>query len=336
MISFSATEVKMVGTLKSIIYNRLPCWYELSFDSNRTALILRVHQDFIDEIGLVMPNQRFIDSFLQDFGFATYCNSLDFDFGFDCCCHYEGVDKDRFTNFVIPIPQIVVFSDKVCPDCKGTGKDPKRSYQYNRCLACRGTGKKRNDNDWHLAKAISATLFFFFLRAGLAENETSARIPQLMTIHTVCLNQTQHAGELGGELSIPLMNWLKYFENDQIFTTVIDSMRRAYYAMFGETAVERCEVRAYMHDHGRLSIDCPGDRTGIFICCTESLKPEKGNEFMSHNVDTCAQQLTLLVGLASLCDLARHDPIYHKLDDPSSFIYSQKTDLLRRTRLFRS
>jgi len=299
---------------RCIKYSTLPCWYELSYDVAKKALILRIHQDFATQIEQsVMPNTRLVDLFLQDFGFNTYQSRLNADFGFDSCCQYAGIDEDQFTNFIIPIPQIVTFSHELCADCYGTGKDKKRGYDNERCLSCRGTGEQRNDHNWQTARAISATLNFFLLRASLIDTNTSARRPQLATIQTVCA-VGQHGGELGGDLSIPLMNWLKSVPRDQIFPSVIDTMKTAWYKMFRST-VENCEIQAYVHGGGRITIDCPGDRTGIFICQTERLQSEHGNKFTSHDVDTCAQQITLLVGLASLCDLARlENPACTRLD----------------------
>ena len=58
-------------------------------------------------------------------------------------------------------------------------------------------------------------------------------------------------------------------------------------------------------DNGFLTLECPGDACGIYL--THHVRyVGQGCEFSCHNVDSPAQSLTLLAGIASLVGQADH------------------------------
>jgi hypothetical protein len=58
--------------------------------------------------------------------------------------------------------------------------------------------------------------------------------------------------------------------------------------------------RFEISEKGGLIIDCPGDACGINPSGWSQISPDRGYKFGCHNVDTPAQQLILLIGLAVL------------------------------------
>ncbi len=68
------------------------------------------------------------------------------------------------------------------------------------------------------------------------------------------------------------------------------------------------KMQAFVFDaYGSLMIETPGNACGINA--DWDCESGKGYEFSSHNVGSPAQQLSLLVGLATLHDLVRQDTI---------------------------
>jgi hypothetical protein len=63
----------------------------------------------------------------------------------------------------------------------------------------------------------------------------------------------------------------------------------------GELPMDDIDVRAIIKSGERIHFDCPGDSCGL----DSSYNANHGKvEFIGHNVDTAAQQLMLLAGLA--------------------------------------
>ena len=74
--------------------------------------------------------------------------------------------------------------------------------------------------------------------------------------------------------------------------------------------MDKMNTTTWVRDNGWLSIGCSGDRTGLHPSSFGSIGIGRGYQFSCHNVDTSMQQLTLLVGLATLCDKVRKEMVY--------------------------
>jgi hypothetical protein len=121
-------------------------------------------------------------------------------------------------------------------------------------------------------------------------------------------------GSLGGQYSVPLCNWLGILRTESlkrdkrpVIIEIVEAMQLTYQTIFDSNQYKEYDFRASIdHDDGWINISCPGDACDIN---PSNGRVEKGlgYEFSSHNVDTPAQQLTLLVGLAALHDKARRE-----------------------------
>lgn len=292
---------------KWIIRENVPCWYELSWREKEPAIILRVHQDFIDSIPAVTSENFMVASFMKSFKFQRFSGDWQEKFGFDDgVFEYQGKQENGFLEYAISIPRIKIITEKPCKECNGTGKDlhwQERFQEEIKCHHCSGSGFEL-DYNWPLARAVSASFTIFFILSRYPEIETSAPFPQLMAIDTMTGTDMWHSGSLGGEFSIPMTQWLASHENDnETILKIVEAEKIAYCRMF-EGDDGRYGFRANIRQGGGLSIDCPGDACGIH---PDSWGIEKGRgyKFSCHNVDTAAQQLTLLAGLAALHDHVR-------------------------------
>ena len=297
---------------KTITRHIIPCWYELGWQENPPALILRIHQDFIKNNTRTFNSELPIVKGLQkEFGFKNFCGDLSKNFGFNDAFIHQKKEND-FEEYKIFIPKIKKDLGGKCSYCNGSGKDETFGFP-EKCITCSGTGKKFT-YDWKNVIAISASLTLIFILLSFPEKETTAKIPQLMTVQTIT-KKDMHGGSLGGELSLFMRTFLASLWKGKSTPIIemIQAMKTAYYYMFepeSEDGLTGSYIRAGVFSElGWLNTDCPGDACG--------LNPENGAEyrmkeglgykFDCHNVDTSAQQLTLLAGLAALHDKARRE-----------------------------
>jgi len=290
---------------KTLTWDILPCWYELSWDAEHVGIILRVHQDFINTVKPIPSDARIFEGYEEVFGFTDFQTGFDKDFGFDNSFLRLG-EKDGFVEFFIKIPAIKFITAETCDDCNGSGHD---EFRDGKCFHCNGTGKVVRYR-YQEAQKISATFSVFFMLARGTKHETSAKIPQLMTVVT-STRPGMHGGAMGGEFSIPLTKWLCSVGSagGQVeILAVSEAMARAWDHMYELGELDRYYTRAWVADeYGWLNTQCPGNATGLAAEWNSGhdVKEGKGYRFSGHNVDTAGQQLTLLAGLAALHDLAR-------------------------------
>lgn len=292
-----------MGEIKLLTRENIPCWYELSFQNLNPAVIaLRVHNDFIKNAKPIPDNQWMVAGLKQEFGFTNFVGNFEGNFGFDGAFFRAG-EIEEFAKFEVPIP-LIRKERGICRECKGLGKD-----EFGDCLWCMGEGKEYS-LDWKPAHAISASFTVFSMWSRFPKKETSCPLPQLMTVQTITQAES-HGGSLSGEFSIPLCDWLKQLEekaNREVLEAVTEAMWSAYTEMFNRPKLyPKYQFRAWIHDGGRLTLDCPGDACGIYIPPESTWREGRGREFSCHNVDNPMQQITLLAGLAALHDKARRE-----------------------------
>jgi len=294
-----------------ITHADLPAWYELSFDARRATIILRVHRDFIRNAKVAATSESpIVKDFIEKFGFQQFDGNFTKNFGFDRAFHLRNVCPDGFNEFTIKLPQVERETGEPCRDCKGTGKNWE-AHDF-RCFDCRGTGKAR-ELSWHEVYAISASFTVFSHLAYCPDWGTgspSSRIStrsQLLTVQTITV-QSMHGGSLYGMFSIPLVRWLSRLPENTHLKKVEDAMKAAHNRMLGWRSYNRHEFRVRLqNEKGGLQMDCPGNACGLHPSDMFHSGFKEGYDFSCHNVDTPMQQLTLIAGLAALCDLARKE-----------------------------
>jgi hypothetical protein len=295
--------------IKMLTYERIPCWYELSFRKDKPAILLRIHKDFIAHDGPINETAPIVIGFMSHFKFKKFSGSLNGNFGFDDSFIFEGIKED-FAEFAVNIPAVKKYSGKKCEYCKGSGKD---RLLDDECLRCEGTGKDWFC-DWKLAFAISASFTTIFHWMEFPKKETSSLLPQLMTVFTITRDE-MHGGSLGGEYSVELCNWMRslYLRDKDRYVVIemTEAMTIAHKKMFGafRFGQERDIWAKIESSNGRLNVNCPGDACGLHPADSFGPERERGYKFACHNVDNSMQQITLLAGLAALHDKARKEGV---------------------------
>lgn len=286
--------------MKMLTRDIIPCWYELSWQAKPPAIVLCIHKDFIAEMGRVPQISLHTEVLQNQLSLGLF--SVDFERGFGFNAMFQRIgERDGFVEFAAELPQVRKVTGKKCWSCKGSKRDP---LLRRKCLYCEGTGK---EEAFYMsgAYALSASLTVFTQYARFPENETTATKPQLLTVQTITLRDA-HGGDISGEYSIPLCEWLKRLGERVAIPEMAGAMLIAHRRMLGRPDIyDASSFWASVERNGWLNISCPG--SGCGLSPNESTDYGRGCRFSSHNVDTPMQQLTLLAGLAALHDRARRE-----------------------------
>lgn len=289
--------------IKLITNENIPCWYELSWLKEKVGILLRVHKDFAESAPVLTAGDHIPRYFIEEFKFSKFSGDLKSDFGFDGTFIFNGEHED-FCEFLVPFPKIFKWAEEKCRWCKGAKTDP---ITGDKCGSCNGSGKE-HFLDWRPARAISASFNVFFSLAYSPETETSAKLPQLMTVNVVTARDL-NGGSLGGYFGIDLYNWLKSLEDGTPFPAITQAMTDAEEKMFRKLGrFDRREFQAFISSQGCIALQVQGNACDISNEADWHFgKGKLGCRFGCHNVDSPMQQLELLAGLSALHDLARKE-----------------------------
>jgi len=280
----------------------IPCWYELSWRKKIPAIRVMIHKDFIKDAIIIDENVPIVVALSKEFGFNGFVGDFERNFGFDNS-FVRGKETEEFVEFIAKIPKIKKIG-KICSYCKGSGKDEDLD---SKCLWCHGE-KKESLYDWKSAYAISASFNVLFMLLFSFEKEIQSNLFQLIEVSTA-IHKGMHGGSLGGQFSVQLCNWMDSLRESgkSSIVEMIEAMRLAYKVMMGRNPYDWNDFRASVdYEGGWLNTSCPGNACGLnpdFMAPKEGL----GYNFGCHNVDTPAQQITLIAGLAALHDKARKE-----------------------------
>jgi len=135
---------------------------------------------------------------------------------------------------------------------------------------------------------------------------------QEINFSTICNNHSVvgHGHGVDGYVSGHLWSWIRGQAGSGIPEEVVRAMRQAWRATapgFAKKYSHHCSAVA--HEDGRFLLKCFGNACdlGVYPDAIWEGMGEKPVHFSCHNLDSAEQQLTLLAGLAKLCELARKE-----------------------------
>lgn len=204
------------------------------------------------------------------------------------------------------IPQIEKETGKKCKECRGKGRNIDLDMD---CLRCGGNGKE-TIMDWKEANRISATLSLLSLlftnpKKEWFENLQSSR-RQLLSFEIFF---REGCAPLSAVLSEDFANVLRSISRKEL-PGVKEALKTSYLHMFLSFGrFDDYHYKAYVQDGGQLILDVPGSACGLYVDGFDmSLMRNSGPMKLDcHNVDTHAQQLSLLCGLAALAGTVRRE-----------------------------
>ena len=73
---------KYLEDIKSILFERMPCWYELSWREQLGVggMALRIHKDFASGVKPIPKDAPIVEHFKRDFGFTKFGREFGKDF----------------------------------------------------------------------------------------------------------------------------------------------------------------------------------------------------------------------------------------------------------------
>ncbi|HEY4496404.1 MAG TPA: hypothetical protein VJC04_03585, partial [Candidatus Paceibacterota bacterium] len=281
--------------MKLMQYDRIARKYHLLWHSNQKSIIVQIHNDCVKSFKPVSIDSPWVRAMSQthdaDGLLDSFCGDLSSDyFGFNRSIKRTGQSGD-YLDFSVPVPEIKKETGAVCQECGATGK--REGFEI--CHYCDGSGKMYV-YDWRTAYLVTSNLSLLFDTLDLCD-ETSAKEYQYVTV-TMMAQYGQHGSSLGGCFGIDFNGFINQdsMAKKLALTNAVEAMRTAYDQMMICQDYDRFRVNA---DNGFLTLDCPGDACGIYLTHHDG-KAEQGCQFSCHNVDSPAQSLTLLAGIASL------------------------------------
>lgn len=168
---------------------------------------------------------------------------------------------------------------------------------------------------WYEAASLSASLglFTYLARAYTDISRTNSTLPQTFLVD---LQTEREKRDIWIDLTKDAVRWLAQQEETEAQPQIVGSMKKAYETMMGREARRDEFVRARIRKPYWLNLQVPGDRVGLdpggySASLDDTGKPIlMGYRLLPHNVDNSLQQLTLLVGVASLGE----DVVNHRVN----------------------
>lgn len=275
----------------------VPCWYELSFlDHNPPVLVLKIRKEFLAE-NILRRSTLEVERLQKEFGFGKFEFSRSKGFGFKWSFKAVG-ERDRFAEFAVTVPQIESTVPVGCIDCNYTGVDVLNSLE--KCKSCRASRKKLQI-DMHKAREISGSLAVIMRFLAKGKNQTQSESKQLLTLLLVC-RKGMGGGEINAQFSSGLEKWLisqPHGVLDKVSQAIVKAWDRLYLNT-GKVRLDGCLGR--ITSSKSLLLTCPGNCEWIYPPSEPEFLEEEGD---ADTVDTPAQQIAILCGLAALHDLAR-------------------------------
>ncbi|QQG42334.1 MAG: hypothetical protein HYW15_02345 [Candidatus Giovannonibacteria bacterium] len=284
--------------MKILLHEDIPRWYSFEWQDKPPRILVSIHKRFLEHLRPYPDGDSTIEHLKEEFGFTKFDWSFRKGFGFDDAIRL--VKDEEFKVFEARLPKVFQLTDKVCRNCEGTGRDELRG---GKCLYCEGK-KKEHDYVWTPAFAVSCSLNLFLDSAYYFQESSGTPKKQLLCVqlHTA---HGMHGGELSGVYSPSLVEWLRAHRGR--IPEMEDAMRRAYVRMLRADYLDNLSfIASVENDKGWLNVSCPGSACGLHPT-DHFMRDGYGFQFSSHNVDTPAQQLTLLAGLAALYNKVDQD-----------------------------
>jgi hypothetical protein len=155
--------------------------------------------------------------------------------------------------------------------------------------------------------AASATLKIFFEKMYDSDEETGSELPQLLAIEGMRVERGDYGSLFWVFVGKVLVPWLANHSDNSAISEMISAMASANRFMFpSDNPINLSSFQAKFTKPKSIALECPGNVCSLAPkgACNES---DNGYKLIPHNIDDPLQQLTLLVGVAKMYELARKE-----------------------------
>jgi len=282
--------------MKILSHESMSRWYTLSFDEKRQGILISVDREFAKSVivpvdsPIVYYNSKKLDA---DGLFDRFSPSMDEEFGWNGSLK-KVAEFEETVDYLFAFPKYEITTHRPCMDCSGTGKN---EFEES-CHYCNGD-KVKIFMDYRNVSISAISLSLFFDCAHFYQGETLSKKPQLLLLSTI-VQAGLHGGSLSGKFGFEMANYLHLLTGD-LFKKLTKAMMFAHASMVKIRSDYKFGFR-YGGKGGRIYISCPGEACDVLME-PNHYNSKSGGEISCHNVDSAFQQITLLTGLAKLCDL---------------------------------
>ncbi len=213
----------------------------------------------------------------------------------------NGLYRELSKGMIIYSPRLPRYKMETCSNCKGSGRhDP--IFGDEKCFCCNGTGNEAK-TQWRDILILRANLKLLFEALNYDEYSIGkgAKVPD-MRIKLTVAKPDMHSASIQIPFKETVLLWLQGIsENKRIeIKEVNNAMIKAGDLMSKVREFTKHSFQTYCQN-GSLVMNVPGNATGIYLGSFEGF-PDTMN---CHNMDTGAQQLSILAGLAQLHSMFR-------------------------------
>ena len=257
--------------------------YKLGIEDEGQTLLIKIPESNWPEVIKALKNKR-KNSLTKEFRLreVTYPNPLPWGFG----PVFMDTLEENYRAIRCELPQF-----------------------FSECVHADDTAHQRT---WQHAKGVSTSISWLLDAADyVSQNSTPpSNHSQLLQVQLGIMldRHTMVSAPISAGFSPQLRNWLRENMGEKVRQKISQWMENAYLRMFGQQTVDSFDkhhLGLFIRDQNWITFKCPGDRCDLYPNCTSVRTNHQGWEFIDHNVDTPMQQLTLLIGVASLATLAQ-------------------------------
>ncbi|MDO8638903.1 MAG: hypothetical protein Q7R43_04975 [Candidatus Daviesbacteria bacterium] len=258
-----------------IIQDNIPTVYEIGVGEDEHSLKIKTDSKTFQDINdhFKDPNHKWINFLKNKFRLSDFCSLPETDWGFGSVLKQENVENDSILW---------------------------------RCDLPEG---KTKEISWPALYNISASLMVMFDSLSISEEKTSSQIPQLMHL-SLSVGFDLHGGSMNAYFGKSIIPWLEKQPHDLSNKDIEQTMRNTDMHLNGKLIKHQDQYLyrflAWTRQPCWINLMCPGDACGLDPEDYNDPRPD-GYKLLPHNIDSPLQQLTFIMGLARMHDLARQD-----------------------------
>jgi hypothetical protein len=266
----------------------IPAWYELSLDN--LCLIIHLPKTTLDQMKKFLTDETPIVKALgsrRNMRLLPFVSAVEEKWGFGSVIMTEAGIRPDWVQMKLILPLI--------------GR-PLREEKNDKIAVC----------NWPLAFSAAATLKLIFEVLVAFPAETTISSSQLTVIEGMNVAADLNGGAFSVLLSRRLIEWIRKqigqgdWLNDE---KTAKTMRDSFYFMFPpeDNGLFDSEFHVWVRRPKWLNLSVPGNACGLDPEDYSNPDSHNGYSLLPHNVDTPLQQLSILIGLAKIHELARYD-----------------------------
>lgn len=269
----------------------VPAWYNLSMARRATVITISIHPNIRERVIDHSRTERLSEAIS-----ATLKNN-----------------DNQWPN----LPQFVITDDRwgfggVASWRKRKSKDGWPTLEFPLPIIFDETRAGEDRYMHHNGFILSATLSVLFDVMFLMEDSIKdGKRHQLLVINNFCTRVGLYGGAFSALVTPQLVKWLRVQPDEYHNPIVAKTMRSAAMCMWRSREHKHLYdiacYKAFFRQPKWVNLDCPGNACGLDPEDYYYPDSPRGYYLAPHNTDSPFQQLTLLVGLATIHKLARQD-----------------------------